>query len=123
MSILQVTNFLYLFVLGLSTFFNRSTTLITIPSSCLHHASDLNISPTLSQLSAGVHEQYTRLEFLLFASAVVGIIFYVFQPRVSQRDLDTLSYVGLDKVLRRLLSVSSAAGDGGDAGLESGPSS
>ena len=27
MSILQVTNFLYLFVLGLSTFFNRPTTL------------------------------------------------------------------------------------------------
>ena len=30
MSILQVTNFLYLFVLGLSTFFNRSTTLISL---------------------------------------------------------------------------------------------
>ena len=27
-SILQVTNFLYLFVLGLSTFFNRPTTLL-----------------------------------------------------------------------------------------------
>ncbi|GFO20841.1 hypothetical protein PoB_004734600 [Plakobranchus ocellatus] len=58
---------------------------------------------------AGIHEQYTRLEFLLFASAVVGVIFYVFQPRVSQRDLNTLSYVGLDKVIRRLLSVSTGA--------------
>ena len=33
MSILQVTNFLYLFVLGLSTFFNRPTTLIGSVSS------------------------------------------------------------------------------------------
>ncbi|RUS70554.1 hypothetical protein EGW08_021683 [Elysia chlorotica] len=57
--------------------------------------------------SAGIQEQYTRLEFLLFASAVVGIIFYVFQPRVSERDLNTLSYVGLDTVIRRLLSVAS----------------
>ena len=30
MSILQVTNFLYLFVLGLSTFFNRPTTLLIL---------------------------------------------------------------------------------------------
>lgn len=57
--------------------------------------------------AAAIQEQYTRLEFLLFASAVVGVIFYVFQPRVSQRDLNTLSYVGLDQVIRRLLSVPS----------------
>ncbi|BFZ21774.1 hypothetical protein BsWGS_24813 [Bradybaena similaris] len=52
---------------------------------------------------ANTHEQYTRIEFLLFAALVVGVIIFVLQPKVSQRDLNSLSYVGLDKVISRLL--------------------
>ncbi|GFR85518.1 hypothetical protein ElyMa_002443500 [Elysia marginata] len=77
---------------------------------------EMGLSATGERKPAAIHEQYTRLEFLLFASAVVGVIFYVFQPRVSQRDLHTLSYVGLDQVIRRLLSVPSPGE--GEAGME-----
>lgn len=52
---------------------------------------------------ANIHEQYTRIEFLLFAALVVGVVIFVLQPKVSQRDLNSLSYVGLDKVISRLL--------------------
>ncbi|CAG5120503.1 unnamed protein product [Candidula unifasciata] len=49
------------------------------------------------------HEQYTRIEFLLFAALVMGVTVFVLQPKISQRDLNTLSYIGLDTVIRRLL--------------------
>lgn len=55
--------------------------------------------------AVNTHEQYTRIEFLLFASLVMGVIFFVFQPKVSDRDLNTLSYVGLDRVLRQALVI------------------
>ncbi|KAK3750200.1 hypothetical protein RRG08_020957 [Elysia crispata] len=77
--------------------------------------SEGGVTSAVDRKCAGTHEQYTRLEFLLFASAVVGVIFYVFQPRVSERDLTTLSFVGLDKVIRRLLSVPAS---GESEGLE-----
>ncbi|XP_005099984.2 uncharacterized protein LOC101850008 [Aplysia californica] len=68
-------------------------------------ASSGSSSFTFSAKPVNIHEQYTRIEFLLFFCSVLGVIFYVFQPKVSQRDLNTLSYVGLDRVIRRLLSI------------------
>lgn len=50
------------------------------------------------------HEVYTRLEFLIFIGVTCGIIFYVFKPKISERDLNNLHYVGLDNVVRWMLS-------------------
>ncbi|XP_041373986.1 uncharacterized protein LOC121387041 [Gigantopelta aegis] len=41
------------------------------------------------------NEMYTRMEFLLFLLSIFGVIVCVLQPRLSQRDLDSLSYIGL----------------------------
>lgn len=71
----------------------------------VEHNSSPCLIPTYTQKPVNVYEQYTRVEFLMFAALVLGVIFYVFQPKVSQRDLNTLSYVGLDKVIRKLLTV------------------
>lgn len=49
------------------------------------------------------HEVYTRIEFLIFAGLACGLIFYVFKPKLSERDLNNLHYVGLDNVVKRLL--------------------
>ncbi|KAL4217132.1 hypothetical protein ACF0H5_023586 [Mactra antiquata] len=46
------------------------------------------------------HEVYTRMEFLIFAGLVCGLIFYVFKPKISERDLNNLHYVGLDNVVK-----------------------
>ncbi|KAK0053658.1 hypothetical protein Bpfe_016878 [Biomphalaria pfeifferi] len=69
-----------------------------------HNSTSSALIPTHAQKPVNTHEQYTRIEFLMFTCLVLGVIFYVFQPRVSQRDLQTLSYVGLDKIIRRLLT-------------------
>ncbi|XP_059167201.1 uncharacterized protein LOC131949362 [Physella acuta] len=66
--------------------------------------------PTYTQKPVNAHEQLTRVEFLIFTALVLGVVFYVFQPKVSQRDLNTLSYVGLDQVIRKLLTVEAGTG-------------
>ncbi|XP_046562556.1 uncharacterized protein LOC124271445 [Haliotis rubra] len=58
-----------------------------------------------SRKIVSTNEMFTRIQFLLFSASIFGVVFYGLQPRVSQRDLQTLSYVGLDKVIRRLLSI------------------
>ncbi|KAH9488105.1 hypothetical protein Btru_065385 [Bulinus truncatus] len=68
-----------------------------------HHL-NTGLIPSHAQKAVNIYEQYTRIEFLMFTCLVLGVIFYVFQPKVSQRDLQTLSYVGLDKVIRKLLT-------------------
>ena len=50
------------------------------------------------------HEVYTRLEFLIFTGVTCGMIFYVFKPRISERDLNNLHYVGLDNVVKWILN-------------------
>ncbi|XP_053386221.1 uncharacterized protein LOC123538419 isoform X2 [Mercenaria mercenaria] len=50
------------------------------------------------------HEVYTRLEFLIFTGLVCGLIFYVFKPKISDRDLNNLHYVGLDNIVKRLIN-------------------
>ncbi|XP_052814347.1 uncharacterized protein LOC128241456 isoform X2 [Mya arenaria] len=49
------------------------------------------------------HEVYTRLEFLTFVGIVCGLIFYVFKPKLSERDLNNLHFVGLDNIVKTLL--------------------
>lgn len=49
------------------------------------------------------HECYTRIEFLIFAGLVCGLIFYVFKPTLSERDLNNLHFVGLDNLVKVLL--------------------
>lgn len=49
------------------------------------------------------HECYTRIEFLIFTGLVCGLIFYVFKPTLSERDLNNLHYVGLDQLVKSLL--------------------
>ncbi|XP_046351790.1 uncharacterized protein LOC124132137 isoform X2 [Haliotis rufescens] len=58
-----------------------------------------------SRMSVSTNEMFTRIQFLLFSASIIGVVFYGLQPRVSQRDLQTLSSVGLDKLIRRLLSI------------------
>jgi hypothetical protein len=53
----------------------------------------------------GVNELVTRLQFILYLAAIVGIFTALLQPYVSERDINLLSYVGLDRVARKLLSV------------------
>ncbi|XP_071112228.1 uncharacterized protein [Haliotis cracherodii] len=58
-----------------------------------------------SHMSVSTNEMFTRIQFLLFSASIIGVVFYGLHPRLSQRDLQTLSSVGLDKVIRRLLSI------------------
>ena len=50
------------------------------------------------------NEIYTRMIFLLFIGAVSGLIFYVLRPKLSERDLNNLHYVGLDSIIKKLLN-------------------
>ncbi|KAL5022169.1 hypothetical protein ScPMuIL_001324 [Solemya velum] len=50
-----------------------------------------------------LNETFTRMEFLMFTASICTLIFYVLQPRVSERDLQALSYVRLDGIMRKLL--------------------
>ncbi|XP_052079713.1 uncharacterized protein LOC127717901 [Mytilus californianus] len=54
-------------------------------------------------ISSTSHEMFTRMEFMIFMGGVIAVLFYVLQPRVSSRDINNLSYVGLDKIVRKLL--------------------
>ncbi|XP_063417538.1 uncharacterized protein LOC134700100 [Mytilus trossulus] len=54
-------------------------------------------------ISSTSHEMFTRMEFIIFMGGVIAVLFYVLQPRVSSRDINNLSYVGLDKIVRKLL--------------------
>ncbi|CAC5403374.1 unnamed protein product [Mytilus coruscus] len=54
-------------------------------------------------ISSTSHEMFTRIEFIIFMGGVIAVLFYVLQPRVSSRDISNLSYVGLDKIVRKLL--------------------
>lgn len=51
------------------------------------------------------NELFTRIEFTLFLAGVVATFLYILPPRVSKRDMDNLSYVGLDKIVRKLLHI------------------
>ncbi|KAL8604521.1 hypothetical protein ACOMHN_015805 [Nucella lapillus] len=53
----------------------------------------------------GVNELLTRLQFVLYAGGVVGVTLTLLRPTLSQRDLTALSYLGLDRLARRLLNV------------------
>ena len=50
------------------------------------------------------HEIYTRMEFCIFTGFTCGLLFYVFKPKLSQRDLNNLHYVGLDNIVKKLLN-------------------
>ncbi|KAK7471539.1 hypothetical protein BaRGS_00035819 [Batillaria attramentaria] len=52
-----------------------------------------------------VNELFTRLEFILYTACIVGLFFTIFQPKVSERDMNVLSYIGLDRLARKLLNV------------------
>ncbi|XP_076439498.1 uncharacterized protein LOC143279353 isoform X2 [Babylonia areolata] len=53
----------------------------------------------------GVNELLTRLQFLMYAGSIVGLTATLLQPTISERDIRVLSYVGLDRIARRLLNV------------------
>ncbi|KAK6166252.1 hypothetical protein SNE40_022997 [Patella caerulea] len=58
---------------------------------------------TLSFKPVPTEEFYTRMLFLLFAACVGSLFFYALTPKLSERDLQVLSYVGLDRAVRSLL--------------------
>ena len=55
--------------------------------------------------AVGVNELFTRLQFILYAASIVGLTASLLQPYISERDLNLLSYVGLDRIARKLLNV------------------
>lgn len=66
------------------------------------HTSGTVTEPLQSQVPN--HEVYTRIEFLIFTGLVCGLIFYVFKPKISERDYNNLHYVGLDNIVKRLIN-------------------
>lgn len=52
-----------------------------------------------------VNELFTRLEFILYTTCILGLFFTILQPKISERDINILSYVGLDRFARKLLNV------------------
>ncbi|KAK3593484.1 hypothetical protein CHS0354_037005 [Potamilus streckersoni] len=48
-------------------------------------------------------EMYTRMEFLLFVGSAMGLIFYVLQPKISDRDMKIFQVFGFDNLMRKLL--------------------
>ena len=59
----------------------------------------------LFSFSVGVHELFTRLQFILYVISIIGLTATLLQPFISERDMNVLSYVGLDRIARKLLSV------------------
>ena len=53
----------------------------------------------------GVNELFTRLQFILYTASILGLTASLLQPYISERDLNLLSYVGLDRIARKLLTV------------------
>ncbi|PVD38911.1 hypothetical protein C0Q70_01536 [Pomacea canaliculata] len=60
----------------------------------------------LNMKRVGVNEMITRLQFVLYACSIIALLAIVFQPKLSERDINILSYVGLDRIARKLLSLS-----------------
>ena len=75
-----------------------------ILSYCLLANVQCNIN-LFSDLTVTRNELFTRIEFTLFLAGVVATFLYILPPRVSKRDMDNLSYVGLDKIVRKLLHI------------------
>ncbi|KAK7112829.1 uncharacterized protein [Littorina saxatilis] len=53
----------------------------------------------------GVNELFTRLQFILYTGCIVGLTAGLLHPFISERDISVLSYVGLDRIARKLLNV------------------
>ena len=60
---------------------------------------NFDVAPLMTKIilffSVRTNEMYTRMEFLVFVLGVFTLVVCVFQPKLSQRDLDSLSYIGL----------------------------
>ena len=53
--------------------------------------------------TVGVSELFTRLQFVMYAAAILGLAATLLKPYIA--DTGVLSYVGLDRIARKLLSV------------------
>lgn len=84
--------------------FLASLVLLSLTVVYFRLSSDPEPSFAVSNFPMPHAEIYTRMEFLLFVGGVCGLIFYVFQPKLSERDLNNLHYVGLDSIVKKLLN-------------------